>query len=191
MILLHNLLEAPEDEANDYGLDDETNEPQNTEEDPSTEEEPVDDNSDNEENPDSDNVEEPNPDEDPENPSDEPDDSSSMDDTEPDSETEDETGGEDTQKRRVYILAKSFQKLYNMTDNIITNIDKIEFENDYKISTKNYVNSQLNKMKNVLYDYITITFKTKTYEENLVFIEKYKDTLKILIKTLQKVQESN
>jgi hypothetical protein len=78
-----------------------------------------------------------------------------------------------------------------MSDTIITNIEKIEFEDDYSISTKNYVKSQLFKMKNLLYDYITITFKSKTYEQNLIFLEKYKDSLKILIKTLQKVQESN
>lgn len=208
MILLHNLLEAPEDEAGDYGLDDDNlsmGDSDETKEEPSEtdtddgvdnpDEQPEDDESD----PDMDddqsddmtnNIDDEQPADDETDPNTD-DNSLSDDDSMTDGSADEEELGSDDDKRKTYILLKSFQKMYNMVDNIITQVERIEFENDYKIGAKNYVMSQLSKSKNLLYDYITITFKTMTYEENLIFIENYKDNIKTLIKTLKKVQESN
>ncbi len=198
MILLHNLLEAPEDEAGDYSLKDEkkdTDAIEDTNEE--DQENPQDEDTDNEEsNADNIDEEESNTDDtiemDDSEPSEDdnvsPEDDNAVDNT--DDVDSGETGDVD-EKNRNYLLAKTFQNLYNMTDTIITGIDKIKFENDYKINAKNYVQNQLAELKNVLYDYIIITMNTKTYEQNLIYIESYKNMIKTLIKSLKNIQDSD
>lgn len=178
MIFMDNLLEAPEDGAGSYGLDD--NKDRNVGQD-KEESESKDKDEDKSQGQDGANI----------NDMSSSTDSVSNDDSnETGNYSDDSSDGTVDEKSKIYLLAKAFQSLYNTSGTIISGIERLEFENSYKNDAKNYVANQLNTLKEVLYDYITITFKTKTYEQNLLYMEKYKSIVKTLIKTLKNVKDS-
>ena len=84
-------------------------------------------------------------------------------------------------------LKTKFIEMHELVQKVITRIDNLK-KTEENIHTLDFVIKKLSEMLNLLNDYITKTYDTNTYFENLVNYKTFLATLEIVTKIMNQVK---
>lgn len=83
-------------------------------------------------------------------------------------------------------LISLYIELYDRVEGIISKSDKFD-KNEKTIDVVDFAVTKLFEVKDILYDYITKTYKTKTYIQNMTTYYEFIATINGIIKVLDKI----